>query len=416
MISLTIDGSAAFLRAELAARCPDMPARPPVKNQLLEYQALALFLLAKAYNREGARILEIGTGHGSSGVLLSKAAPLASIVSLTTSAGEQVVASRLWQETGCTNIVCRVESSWDVLARNAEPWDLIFVDGDHNRIARDLPWFNHLTIGGLLICHDYSPQDARSPSAIVYAELNAMAERLGRAFDVRVVDEDKIGMAGFYRREGETVPESPAPAEIPAPPKPPTPRPRAPSTAGLRATPPARNIGPPPRPAPLPACGLVLRGGDSRGHQRAVLCGIQAREGRDWTITWSRTLFAAPSLIPWDLVRTGFDFLAKGWDLAVPFTARYLLAQDIGTDEDRERTRAAIGDLRVPVYEPGLVFAATSAAPCLRQWEVEAAGGSDARLAFLRALAVTKPRLCVLPRIWLSDKAERDGVNGRIRR
>ena len=82
---------------------------------------------------------------------------------------------------------------------------MIFVDGDHNRIARDLPWFNRLQVGGLLLCHDYSPEWEWIPSPVVYAELNGMADRLGRAFDVRLVDNGKVGMVGFYRRLGETI-------------------------------------------------------------------------------------------------------------------------------------------------------------------------------------------------------------------
>ncbi len=182
---------------------PDTPPLPAVKRQLLDYQLMALFILAQHFDRRAARILEIGTGQGGSAYMLAKAAPKASIVSLTTQPHEAEVAAAFWRRSGCENVEALVLASWDYLASCKRKFDLVFVDGDHNQIARDIPWFNRLREGGLFLCHDYSPQDSRSPSAIAYAELNAMAERLGRPFDVRLVDEGKVGMVGLYRLAGE---------------------------------------------------------------------------------------------------------------------------------------------------------------------------------------------------------------------
>lgn len=208
MTPLRLLGAAQAIRAQLEAMHA-YPPMPKVRLQLLDYQMLALFHLAVPYDRPGCRILEIGTGFGGSGYILSKAAPRATIHSLTTSSAEKTAAEKFWRSSGCMNIGCSVVASWDLLARTEKKalfsgMDMVFVDGDHNRIARDLPWFNRLRRDGLFLCHDYSPQDSRSPSGIVYAELDAMAARLGREFDVLVVDEGKVGMAGFYRGRGET--------------------------------------------------------------------------------------------------------------------------------------------------------------------------------------------------------------------
>lgn len=207
---LHAEGSAEAIRRQLDALCAEIPPAPQVRLQLLDYQLAALFVLARRFNRPGARILEIGTGHGGSGHVLGKAAPLGKVVSLTTSFAEKGASEALWRSGGCSNVVACVVASWDFLERTKgdrhfHELDMVFVDGDHNRIARDLPWFNRLREGGLLLCHDYSPQDSRSPSGIVYAQLNAMAARLGRPFDVRIVDEGRVGMAGFYRQPGETL-------------------------------------------------------------------------------------------------------------------------------------------------------------------------------------------------------------------
>jgi predicted O-methyltransferase YrrM len=203
--ALQLEASQSVLERKIRELCPDAPAMPSVKRKVLDYQMLALYVLAKQCNRPGARILEIGTGHGGSGDMLAKAAPLAEILSLTTEPEEAADSEKYWRAQGCSNVSAQVTASWDLLARkDSRRLDMVFVDGDHNRISRDLPWFNRLRTGGLLLCHDYSPQDSRTPSGIVYAELNRMAERLGRPFDVRLVDEGKVGMVGFYRQRGET--------------------------------------------------------------------------------------------------------------------------------------------------------------------------------------------------------------------
>lgn len=204
---LHIEGAAREIREQLERLTPGRPPLPTVRLQLLDYQLLALHYVAARYNRPGARVLEIGTGHGGSGYVLSRAAPLAQIVSLTISPAEVAAATAFWRSHGCRNITSRLAASWDYIQLEDGPHelDLVFVDGDHNRIARDLPWFNRLRPGGLFLCHDYSPQDSTSPSQIVYDTLNRAALHLGRPFDVVLVDENKIGMAGFCRRPGETL-------------------------------------------------------------------------------------------------------------------------------------------------------------------------------------------------------------------
>lgn len=189
------------LLGQLKAMAPDYPGAPPARAQMLDYQLVALYLLGRQFNRPGCRMLEIGTGQGASAFLLSKSAPSARITTLTTSAAEIAIAERLWRAHGCGNVTAVLAASWDFLLTDTERYDLIFVDGDHNRIARDLPWFNRLRTGGLFLCHDYS----RLASATVWAELNLMSEALARPFDVLLVDEREIGMAGFYRAAGEEV-------------------------------------------------------------------------------------------------------------------------------------------------------------------------------------------------------------------
>lgn len=201
---VSVGKSEAALEREMLGLFPDVPKLPHVKRQLLDYQMEALYGVARQYDREGAKILEIGTGHGASGYVLSKAAPRAQIMSLTTNAAEAEIARDYWRRTGCINVKTTVEASWDTLKRQrGARWAMVFVDGDHNRIGLDMGWFNRLILGGLFLCHDYSPADSAHPSPVVYRTLASFALELGRGPDVLVVDDMKTGMAGFYRREGE---------------------------------------------------------------------------------------------------------------------------------------------------------------------------------------------------------------------
>ncbi len=165
------------------------------KRQILDWQAAALYALAKPYDR--GCILEIGTLAGYSASVLAMAAPRATITTLNPSRPEAEVARANLRHY--PNVAVVERRSWDFLDQDGSEYDLIWVDGDHNQIARDLPWFNRLKVGGLVLCHDYSPE-ACPP---VYRAVNGMAGGL-HGMDVLLMDEFLIGMAGIYRRAGET--------------------------------------------------------------------------------------------------------------------------------------------------------------------------------------------------------------------
>ena len=56
------------------------------------------------------------------------------------------------------------------------------------------------------------------------------------------------------------------------------------------------------------------------------------------------------------LIPVGLNLLER-FEIAVPISDYNLLARDIGTDEERQKTEAIIHDLRVPVYDTRLIFA-----------------------------------------------------------
>lgn len=200
-----LEGTLIQLLARVHREFEDIPPLPGgVKMQMLPYQMGALFGLAREMGKKfrKSRILEIGTGFGSSTIFLSLAAPEAVITSLTMSAEEGEIAKKNLRACGCgDNVDVRATKSTNYLKVSSPHrfYSLIWVDGDHNRIREDMPWFNRVRIGGLFLCHDYSDNAGNQ----VKLELNRFRDKLGREFDVYLKDTNGIGMAGFFRQKGD---------------------------------------------------------------------------------------------------------------------------------------------------------------------------------------------------------------------
>lgn len=139
-----------------------------------------------------------------------------------------------------------------------------------------------------------------------------------------------------------------------------------------------------------------------------------AVESGEWVLRWNRTLFAAAgAAVPWDILAAGFNLLSR-WDVAAPLSGA--LARDLGTDADRVRTLAVLLDLRVPAFDPRLLFVRDSSAgrALLAEWRAQCCDGGDEQLAFLRALAAVKPLFCALPHVWLADAKVRAAMTSAV--
>lgn len=198
---MKLQGSAETIWNVLNGNFPQAPKCPDrFSPQMLPYQMLALYGLAARYDRPDAAILEIGTGHGASAFMLSKAAPLATIVSLTTSHREAAQAGARLGAAGCENVAIVLRASWDYFQSDLREWDMIFVDGDHNQVERDLVWWERVKPRGLMLFHDYAPADSPHASPVVYEMLNRFLARLGRQkFDVEIIDDTQTGMVGVCK-------------------------------------------------------------------------------------------------------------------------------------------------------------------------------------------------------------------------
>lgn len=172
----------------------------PYKGSMQQYQAACLYALAKRYNNPDSRILEIGTGKGYSTSYLVQAAPLAQITTLSVRDDEQLEARLVIERLGYNNAYFVTANSRDYFLTDFNNhYDLIFVDGDHARVQKDLVWWGVVNKGGLMLFHDYCPFDAANPQPHVYRVLNEFSTEINQPFDVEIVDNVKIGMVGFYK-------------------------------------------------------------------------------------------------------------------------------------------------------------------------------------------------------------------------
>lgn len=153
---------------------------------------------------------------------------------------------------------------------------------------------------------------------------------------------------------------------------------------------------------------LVLREPDRQAEAQAQRHGLQVvMLAQGYALadvcSFDRALFVEPGIaVPWHLVDYGLHFIER-WDAAAPLWCYGVLASQVGTPGDRERTEAVIGDLRVLLYAHELLFVRGSAVglALLSELDEETGRGGEPRLAFLRALHRVKPMICTLPASWL---------------
>ena len=102
-----------------------------------------------------------------------------------------------------TGVHVRAEQSVAFLDVNVHTYDMIFVDGNHDLVRLDLPWYNRLVTGGLFLHHDFSPLGSSRECPPVFEALTEFTRVLDHAPEVLVRDLTGMGLAGWYRQDGE---------------------------------------------------------------------------------------------------------------------------------------------------------------------------------------------------------------------
>ena len=209
MLTLQLDDTRENLLQRLKEMYPDWSdlnaivrqhVGPANKREVWEEQCVVLAMCASQYNRVGARILEIGANRGMSACVMQLAAPQADVTTLEP--------HRKRRDIVRTNIAgigvhVRPETSTAFLDVDDCTYDMIFVDGDHDHVRADLPWYNRLAIGGLFLHHDFSPDGSSRPTQPLFEALTEFWRVLDHAPEVLVRDLTGTGIAGWYRQAGE---------------------------------------------------------------------------------------------------------------------------------------------------------------------------------------------------------------------
>jgi hypothetical protein len=158
-----------------------------------------------------------------------------------------------------------------------------------------------------------------------------------------------------------------------------------------------------------PGCAVLLRR-DAKGAMDPFRkLGLEIRwsviSNGDIQPKHARTLLWDPSVPPrMEILLAGFGFLDR-WQMAAPLWSYDKLACDVGSQADRERTKALVHDLRIPLYETNLLFLrrCDETERVLSLWRQECQDG-DERLAFLRAVYQVKPLILALPMTWIKGR------------
>jgi len=140
-------------------------------------------------------------------------------------------------------------------------------------------------------------------------------------------------------------------------------------------------------------------------------CGMDVRRGVSYDLPWERTALWDPRInttaesIALGLLRIDGRGEFPAWELAAMLEHKTRLAADVGTPEERARTLEVLGDLRLPVYQTGLLWVrkTPAAEEVIQLWRAEVDAGADPQHAFLRVVYTRRVLLCTLPADWIGQ-------------
>lgn len=123
------------------------------------------------------------------------------------------------------------------------------------------------------------------------------------------------------------------------------------------------------------------------------------------TLIWHPSKHISSNLINLGFYRVLEDAESEvGWEMAAGLVSLDLLASQVGSDAEKAKTEALIGDLRLPVYESGLIWVrqCEKTELFMKLWNEELKAKADPQHSFLRALYASRVMLCTLPADWSS--------------
>lgn len=129
-------------------------------------------------------------------------------------------------------------------------------------------------------------------------------------------------------------------------------------------------------------------------------------------LPWTYTLIWNPQqVLRRELVPVGFHLL-ETWQVACPLLSYEKLANTVGSGDEQKRTKDVIHDLRVPLYNPSLIFVkrCDDTQHFIDTWTEESMDSTCQELALLRAIYKSRPLILALPATWGNPKMRGDEI------
>ena len=156
--------------------------------------------------------------------------------------------------------------------------------------------------------------------------------------------------------------------------------------------------------------GVVVRAGTPPEHMFDNY-GLKTRRSDAFELPWERTAFWNVKLrlttasIVMGLIRVDGREEYPAWEMAAMLESKQRMARDFGSEAEQARTLDVLGDLRLPIYETGILWVRRTEATeeVIRLWRAEVDAGADERHAFLRTIYTHRALLCTLPADWIGQ-------------
>ncbi len=121
-----------------------------------------------------------------------------------------------------------------------------------------------------------------------------------------------------------------------------------------------------------------------------------------FTFIWRPDLVIFERTVAYGFLKMQLGAEEDSWEIAAPLLSLKSLAKDIGSAEDKAKTKKVIGDLRFPVYDSRAVWVrkCPAAERVIAAWVAELEAGGGEYHSFIRALYTKRAMLCTLPAGW----------------
>jgi hypothetical protein len=123
------------------------------------------------------------------------------------------------------------------------------------------------------------------------------------------------------------------------------------------------------------------------------------------TVLWEPGAHLTTTGAAFGLTRITVGSADIAWEMAVALQSDTRTAGDVGTQAERDKTLALLGDLRLPLYDTGVLWVrkTPTTEEVIQLWQEELDAGADPTHAFLRVIYTHPLLMCTLPADWIGQ-------------